>query len=57
MSASGFRIFPAAYTTGMPILLICLVTAACLDRVPWANPLSLSPRSSVLLTAGLVVLI
>ena len=37
-AASGLRIFSVLYTTGMPILLIFLLTAACLDRAPWPNP-------------------
>ncbi len=41
----------------MPILLIFLVTAACLDRAPWPNPLQLSPALSAVFTGSTVLLL
>jgi Zn-dependent protease with chaperone function len=42
-------------TTRMPILLVFLLTAACLP-VPWTDPFGLGPRASVGLTAAAVLL-
>jgi Zn-dependent protease with chaperone function len=41
----------------MPILLVFLLTAACLDRIDWPSPpLGLGPRPAVALTAAAVLL-
>src|SRR5262249_6584262 len=40
----------------MPILLVFLLTAACLDQIPWQDPLGLGPHLSAGLTAAAVLL-